>query len=119
MNCVQGDLAYAKYPVTEPTLINRMLIVDRAYDGGKAGGVQVRKEDFNRVGPCWVVRSAVAGETLPMVIGYYNQFGLIHKETVQKPEIALPDAWLRPIRDPGEDAKDEMLRPLPHQLEIT
>ena len=24
------------------------------------------------------------------------------------------DEFLRPIRDPGDDAKDEMLRPLPH-----
>ena len=28
------------------------------------------------------------------------------------------DCALRPIRDPGDDAKDEMLRPLPNTLEV-
>jgi len=28
----------------------------------------------------------------------------------------VPDSALRPIRDPGEDAKDEMLRPLPQEI---
>lgn len=27
-----------------------------------------------------------------------------------------PDAWLKPIRDPGDDARDEMLRPLPEEV---
>jgi hypothetical protein len=27
-----------------------------------------------------------------------------------------PGRLLRPIRDPGDDAKDEMLRPLPHEV---
>ena len=27
------------------------------------------------------------------------------------------DAYLRPIRDPGDDAKDEMLHPLPKEVE--
>lgn len=31
--------------------------------------------------------------------------------------VYIPDANLRPIRDPGEDAKDEMLRPLPQEKE--
>lgn len=29
---------------------------------------------------------------------------------------AICDGLLRPIRDPGEDAKDEMLRPLPDEV---
>ena len=29
---------------------------------------------------------------------------------------SVPDEWLRPIRDPGDDAKDEMLRPLPTEV---
>lgn len=29
------------------------------------------------------------------------------------------DFCLRPIRDPGEDARDEMLRPLPQDREVT
>lgn len=28
----------------------------------------------------------------------------------------IADRQLRPIRDPGDDAKDEMLRPLPHEV---
>ena len=28
----------------------------------------------------------------------------------------ISDEILRPIRDPGDDAKDEMLRPLPHEV---
>lgn len=29
---------------------------------------------------------------------------------------ALADEYLRPIRDPGDDARDEMLRPLPTEV---
>jgi hypothetical protein len=29
-----------------------------------------------------------------------------------------PDSALRPIRDPGDDARDEMLRPLPADLGV-
>lgn len=32
-------------------------------------------------------------------------------------EFHCTDASLRPIRDPGDDARDEMLRPLPKQRE--
>lgn len=28
----------------------------------------------------------------------------------------ISDSNLRPIRDPGDDAQDEMLRPLPHEV---
>lgn len=27
-----------------------------------------------------------------------------------------PDEWMTPIRDPGDDARDEMLRPLPQEV---
>lgn len=30
--------------------------------------------------------------------------------------VAICDSLLRPIRDPGADAKDEMLRPLPSEV---
>lgn len=33
--------------------------------------------------------------------------------------VSIDDASLRPIRDPGDDAQDEMLRPLPSELERT
>ena len=29
--------------------------------------------------------------------------------------LGLPDSCLRPIRDPGDDAKDELIRPLPKE----
>lgn len=31
-------------------------------------------------------------------------------------EVGLFDSHLRPIRDPGDDARDEMLRPLPEEV---
>ncbi|QIM51607.1 hypothetical protein [Hydrogenophaga crocea] len=34
-------------------------------------------------------------------------------------ETALPDAWLRPIRDPGDDATDEMVQLLGKPQEVT
>lgn len=34
------------------------------------------------------------------------------------PAKTIIDSALRPIRDPGDDAKDEMLRPLPNTLEV-
>lgn len=39
-------------------------------------------------------------------------------DTVRAGQICwADDCDLKPIRDPGEDAKDEMLRPLPKELE--
>lgn len=32
--------------------------------------------------------------------------------------IGIADCCLKPIRDPGDDAKDEMLRPLPKPVEV-
>lgn len=31
-------------------------------------------------------------------------------------ELGVPDADLQPLRDPGDDAVDEMLRPLPEEV---
>lgn len=55
------------------------------------------------------------------VHGVYGQLMLVqslgskfHIEPGVRSQSAVwPDRMLRPIRDPGDDAKDEMLRPLP------
>jgi len=83
MNCKPGDLA-----VTHSMPMDNGIVVEviRAVDN--SGG-------WEYLGPCWRVKS----------LG--SRF---HLTPTRLSEIAdLPDANLRPIRDPGEDAQDETL----------
>lgn len=88
MNCKPGDLA--------------VIVKSRAGNEGRF--VEVVNGDVERLpgdlgmasfGPLWRVRSYGS---------IRSSWGWLHEE------FAFPDAWLRPIRNPGEDAKDETLQ---------
>ena len=55
--------------------------------------------------PCWITD------------GEFNAKAARGDQVFHRAIDIVPDACARPIRDPGEDARDEMLRPLPNQLE--
>jgi len=56
----------------------------------------------DQAGPAWVLR-------FPREV--------MHPATGERStDVAALDSWLRPIRDPGDDAHDEMLRPLPNEV---
>lgn len=98
MNCKPGDLA--------------VVIRSDAKNAGKVVEVlrpatKIESEGFRHFneGFHWWVRSAGS----PIVSG----LGVVRTET------ALPDARLRPIRDPGDDATDEMVQLLGKPSEVT
>lgn len=86
MNCKPGDLALvvcSDYPDT----LGRICLVLKTHDVDKEG-------DW-----CWLCRfpSPVTWQEEDTFRDEKGRSGMI------------PDAWLRPIRDPGEDATDETL----------
>lgn len=87
MNCKPGDLAVIVRDEVVRDL-HKLVYVREAYGFDKDG-------DF-----CWICDSA--GSALV----YYD---VANKRRYGKKEIVIPDAWLRPIRDPGDDAVDESL----------
>jgi len=94
MNCKQGDLAIIvrSKAGNEGRLctVLEMLGENPFYDGFP----------WNfRDGPCWLIEYAGTPA--------FDNFGQKYKRA------PIPDAWLRPIRDPGEDAQDETLQWLP------
>jgi hypothetical protein len=100
MNCKPGDLAR----IVHQHLYGRMVEVLRREplkryalpDGWRAAA-------GDPATPAWVVK----------LLGPPVRAALRGGETRETRYGAVPDCWLRPIRDPGDDAKDEMLRPLP------
>jgi len=95
MNCKPGDLAIVHGATWTPELNNRFVIVMRI----------AREEEYSSVGPpcvVWICRPA-SGGTLP--VRHVSTGELIHAH--MRP---IGDPYLKPIRDPGEDAQDETLQ---------
>lgn len=93
MNCKPGDLA-VMVRASCPENVGRIVLVlpeDPYYD--------------LRHGHVWFTQAANPAPTAWAVDGT--------KTGRAKPKAHVPDAWLRPIRDPGEDARDETLEWLP------
>lgn len=93
MNCKKDDLAWIvrSGAGNHGRIVEVLGPVREGMDGDLA---------YPHEGPLWACRSErplLCNVGLPMV------------------EFAFPDAWLRPIRNPGEDAKDETLswKPVP------
>lgn len=88
MNCKQGDVA--------------IVVNSLAGNEGKIIRVTVLRQAFNHPNgePVWEYTGAVLAGTRGPVAS------------------AIADRFLRPIRDPGDDAKDEMLRSLPTRIEV-
>jgi len=106
MNCKPGDLAVLVGPlVLIPELVGRFVDVVKAPPVGV---------DFNLPNgiphvPCpsgnfWVIRFHNPADLTAVRGSPAARYGV------------CMDANLRPIRDPGENAKDEMLRPLPEEV---
>lgn len=101
-NCRPGDLARIVGPrlyghlveVLYATPAHRFALPDGHWHAGRS-----------RQG-LWVVR----------LLGKPIEVRLDGGDTRLAQYASMPDSALRPIRDPGEDAKDEMLRPLPEEV---
>lgn len=98
MNCKPGDLAYVTSQAETPGLAGRFVIVEQL----------VQSRDFTVCGEWWIdidepswVCSPADGGTLPHQ-RLDGEVGFIRRRVI-------PDAILRPIRDPGDDATDEMV----------
>lgn len=93
MNCKPGDLA----AIVDALPIGRFLV-------GRMVTVVQRVEDGPE-GPTWWVR--------------FDRPVMSPLNGLSAAEGRAADCFLRPIRDPGDDAKDELLRPLPADAGIT
>ena len=90
MNCKPGDLA----------------VIVRSHDERNIGRlVKVLRPYERRVDPSWWISSE------SVLHGVFSDWP-------PGAEVGMYDTHMRPIRDPGDDAKDELLRPLPHTLEV-
>ena len=94
MNCKPGDLAVMISGRNCGTLVQ----VGEAFVTADSGRTMFAGFPFIGHGPAWVCRTVGR----PMLAEY------VGKE-VQFYERPIADASLRPIRDPGDDAKDETL----------
>lgn len=90
MRCKPGDLAVI-VSATNPENRNRIVeVLDK----------HCMQQDYF----CWLVRCST-----PLAVMTFEGRGT--KQHWR--EAYVPDAWMRPIRDPGEDAQDEALQWLP------
>lgn len=97
MNCKPGDLAImvGSFANNNGKLYRVLGWIGHARIAGSANG---------SVNDCWRV------ECLGHSVGTQGK-------SYRPGDIGFAsDAQLRPIRDPGDDAKDEMLRPLPNEV---
>jgi hypothetical protein len=99
-NCKEGDLAVVVFSNTCPELVGRYVIVEHLWREGE------KSEDGHKIKQTrpgsltWWVRSAVAGQKLP-VRSTKGKFRHLFRRPCW-------DEMLRPIRD--NDGEDEMLR---------
>lgn len=97
LNCKPGDLAVVVRAAMTPEMLGRFVSVVRRADPSEY-------DNSNETRFVWMVRSAVSGEKLPTTYGSNIRFD---------DERPFVDQWLKPIRDPGQDAQDETLTWLP------
>jgi hypothetical protein len=99
MNCKPGDMAY----IVRSSCGNEGRVVEIV----NAVVLEIPGDlGFEGCGHLWRCRSKS-----PLL----QTFGLIRPGE----DFAFPDAWLRPIRDPGDDATDESLLWLPSPTKET
>jgi hypothetical protein len=104
MNCKPGDLAVVLFASKSPKMIGRIVECVRLVSPGENISGLAWSNDIG--GPAWLVRTT--GSPLQWV-----------RHTVD--ERAIADCCLRPIRDPGDDARDESLSwlPVPSREEVS
>ena len=107
MNCKPGDLAVT-VNMLNPMNNGRLVRVLRAALDGELIVVGGARFVLQSSGPCWLCESEGPYEfevrSLDTAISAYGK---------SRP---IADRFLRPLRDPGEDASDEMFRPLPQEV---
>ena len=98
MNCKPGDLAVVIKSISGNE--GRIVRVVRLHHSTThdIDGYRVYPEND---GPRWVLEKPVRA---------------LSPQGHELPLFTVPDSCLRPIRDPGDDARDELLRPLPHEV---
>ena len=108
MRCRVGDLAYVTSQAETPGLAGRFVIVEKLV---LSGDFEIYGEwwvDIDK--PSWVCRPASGGllphQRLDGAIGFI-------------PKRLIPDSILIPIRDPGDDATDEMVERVGKPQEVT
>lgn len=92
MNCKPGDLAVFVHPRGTPNI---------AFDARNVGKIVTVLRPSGRSG--WWIRCHT---------DFHRRYG----PCPAGHDCVTFDAFLRPLRDPGDDAQDEMLRPLPGEL---
>ena len=99
MNCKPGDLAWVKVPPGfKLTLQDKFVSVI----GCLPGFDDICQRSYGQPrDDAWLVRFST-----PFLFHHNGKSWMVQ-------QAFLLDSWLRPIRDPGDDAQDEMLRPLP------
>jgi len=98
MNCKPGDLArIVKMAPQEPRSLDSIVTVLHAGRPGFYPAVGLIGEQ-----PVWIVECST-----PLTLAHTGKKGR---------RFAVPDAFLRPIRDPGDDATDETLAWLPSPI---
>lgn len=102
MNCKPGDLAIVIGPSDTPNL-GRVVRCVRLLEKG---------EELSRDG---YVFDAASHAMFWEVEGRISCLDSKNRQ-VEVHFGLIGDRWMRPIRDPGDDARDEMLRPLPQEV---
>jgi hypothetical protein len=102
MNCKPGDLAVIVFDGEAPQNIGRFVTVIELFDRPIPG--------WDDVGPSWTV---LPRTSLVSVGVDYSTGEIMNPFEAHTDECQMPDKWLRPIRDPGDDAVDETLLWLP------
>lgn len=110
MTCKPGTLAYVKHhKEVAPSLRGRFVICDRlAKNGDMLNGAVVAG-----IGPTervWWIRSAVAGDMLPLVRAVMIMGTVVKQQVIPYPECLVLEPHLRPIDgEPTQDETDEVI----------
>jgi hypothetical protein len=102
MNCRPGDLAWVTSKAVTPFLAGRFVIVESS---AGADIVEVDGELFLGGEPGWVCVAADGG-LLPIQKLLDDSVDWVRRRVIS-------DCVLRPIRDPGDDAVDQMVDRVP------
>tara|TARA_B100001250_G_scaffold410687_1_gene437636 strand:- start:766 stop:1104 length:339 start_codon:yes stop_codon:yes gene_type:complete len=110
MNCKPGDIARIVHPSMYGTLVDILHaapVGNYRLPDGQTG--------FGDEPGCWVFKFLGQPKDVPMYNGFKDFIG-----TRKAQYAACHDRWLRPIRDPGDDAVDETIvrlgKPVPDEV---